>query len=388
MRNAIDLQNSPQNPEQHMVSHAGCEVPQHRSRSHSRVPLAMLPRDLRRFRGLRSFSGGLLCLAAAACGSDTTGPPPQDPATTYWLLRLNHHAITMTLTAPTNRVQLTAVPLTVAATPVLGAESVQYSTSDTTVAVDSLGLVTALHNSFGQVAHVVASLTVNGVTLKDTAYVQVDPFPLAHPVASFSIHPQGTTCHRSAYDTPFYLPVYIVDATGDTVRNASVAGVPVYYASSDVTISNIDRSYGYVQSSGPAQVTFTATALIDGVAYQDTLSYVFGPSHTVLVTTDLQPGTVGASATLAFTPSAVTVGAGWLVDFVNPTVNTVDVVFTDPTHGVSGDFVGRYTLDNNGMPVGSLIPGTFAETFFDPGTYAYHSDRFGSSGTITVQCSL
>src|SRR6185312_4872172 len=139
--------------------------------------------------------------------------------------------------------------------------------------------------------------------------------------------------------------------------------VPVYYASSDGTIAAIDRSSGYVRAFGPSTVTFSATALIDGVVQHDTLAYIFGPSHGVNITTDVQNSAGGGMPALTFAPSTVTVGAGWTVTFKNPTTDTVDVVFTDSTRGVNGIVVGRYA-ESDTEHTGPISAGILNEVFF------------------------
>jgi hypothetical protein len=113
-----------------------------------------------------------LTLCFAACSSpDLSGPTGQDLAHLPWSLRLSAHAITMDTLPPYNDLQLSAVARTVDGTPLPGSAVIMYTSSDSSVRVDSTGRLTARRQVSGVMIR--ASVVYRGVRIEDSALVNV-----------------------------------------------------------------------------------------------------------------------------------------------------------------------------------------------------------------------
>ena len=346
----------------------------------------------RRLGGWAMVLGGVLL----GCSGDTTGPAPTSPATLFWTVQLNEHAINLAVTPPFDTIRLVATARNAAGTPLSTVGPITYRGTDSTVTVDSTGLVTAHYTTSG--THVIASMTVNGVSLVDTAVIQVTPTPFAAPLATFSIQPQpdGLDSAKIAVFQESQLnqfngniPVYATIATGDpktdTVCNVNGCGgsLAVFFASSDSTIAYIDKN-GFVTTYRPGRVTFSATTWAYGVAKRDTLPFVIG--YTIrqnLIFIRIQDATGHQRSGVTFSPPTDTVGVGSRVffGFQDATTtefsnDTVDVVFEDSTAVMPGVNV---LIDNNDINNNNAFI-----SFPGAGTYPYHSRRYGIGGTIVV----
>lgn len=335
------------------------------------------------------------------CSGDTTWPASVSPTQAYWALQLNYRAINMDTAAPHNTVQLTATPLNAAGVPLSGMSTVRYSTPDSNVTVSPTGLVTAHFPTEGAPVRVIASLTVQGVTLTATALVQVTDTAPQHPLATFSLQPVAGDSAKMSIDqgrgvfrTINPLPIYATDATGDTLLSESTQRLLVSFTSSDPTIATIDPTTGQITPQNVGHVTFSAATWAYGVVKQDSLRYTIG--YPVFQFYSAVSNTPVGSLTpvLHFEPSTIAVGPGALVLFGNGSADSVDVVFDDST-AVQGFFL--FGLD---VPGGNIPPldtlstnwscsqyqcGTTLRTFPVPGTYHYHSRLNGTSGTVIVK---
>lgn len=343
-------------------------------------------RESRRGTSLLGVLVGVALGGGLGCGSDTTGPAPIPASAAYFTLQLNAHAITIDTGA---MIQLTATPRTATGAVFTAGSPVTYTTHDTTITVSATGLVRARAHTRSPAA-VVASSTAQGVTLVDTAFVQVTDTAPTTPLDTFSIQPlPGDSAKGSVNSRP------TIAARAITAAGASLP-VLAYYTSSDNTVATIDRLTGAVHPVRPGNVTFYATTWAYGVAKQDSLPYLIG-----------YPTFTGIVATTFFNPPILTVGHGAQIFFANPTADTIDVTFAD-TSAITNDG-SSFTVDGdcNGLTL-TVTGGTFrivgdtaaADANCDNGAgigfiqmtptlpdgdYPYHSHALGVGGIVRVR---
>jgi hypothetical protein len=374
--------------------------------------------------------GGTVVLAVGlvCCSGDTTGPAGIPPAQAFSTLALNYHAINLALTPPYDTVRLTTTAHSVVGTMLAGSGRVTYQATDSTVTVDSTGLVTA-HYVTAQ-THVIATRTVQGVTQTDTALVAVTSSAFPAPLAAFSIQPRpdGLDSARDALDDEGNslnngngnIPLYATIGTGnpatDTVCNVNGCGVNgdnlvVYYWSSNPAVATINRSHGYVFFlTTPDTVTFFVETYAYGVVKRDSLQFLItypfrGDIHLTALPALGRPGKV-----IEMIPSTTTVVVGGKVRFFtgalgyHPISDSVTLVFDDSTFVPSGPLEVDYTSDappqeqSADFPTvtGGRIPIFFSDTnniFFRiqatrVGDFTYHLQGSPATYHIIVKSGL
>ena len=353
---------------------------------------------------------------AIGCSTDTAitlSPPPATQA--YWALRLNQRAVNMALTEPFDTLQLTAIPLSAAGTPLTGAGPVTFRGSDSTVTVSPSGLITAHYVT--PLTRVIASLQVHGVTLVDTALVQVTRIAPLHPLASFSMQPaSGDSAKWTIDSSTITWSVTAKDIDSTTICSNSV-GCPllVAYTTSDPSIAvNADpiNQPGVFVLESVGHVILSAQTWAYGVARRDSVNFTVGLGigyTTSITSTTLVGGGVGVA--FSAKPRLI-LAVGSIVTFLNKTANPVDVVFDDTTGIDTASFTDIYTGNinpptgrGNIAPFGGdtvcdttiiqpvqacafekfyiLDPDYSARTFTVPGVYRYHS-RLYPSDTFSI----
>ena len=346
------------------------------------------------------LGGGIL-----SCSGDTsTGPAPVATKDAYGSLQLNQHAINMALTPPANTIRLTATPFSLTGAPMSGLGSVQYTTADSTVTVDSTGLVTAHFTTPSTVTIVVATLQdpIHRVTHVDTAIIQVTDTIPQHALTLFSVQPASTDSAKRALDFgssaqggtgSFPWPAHAVDAGGTPVCGTMGCAIQVYYTSSNPSVATIDRTTGTVSPIDTGHVVFTATTWMYGVPVRDSVAFTIGYrlNYTVTMTLAILLGVL----TLGFVaPKKLILGVGAVVTFCAPrTTKQVDIVFDHPEaadsasciFGGSGRTLAPPSGSGNIAPFGGDTNNNFLDTincasrrFKAPGTYRYHSSLFPS----------
>ena len=382
---------------------------------------------------------GCILMGAGGCGSDVSGSSAAIPA--YWALRLDQHAITLAVTPPYNTIQLHATPVTPEGTPIQNVEPVQYRIlgGDTSVAVGAAGLVTAklpsyqpasVEASLGYLASaVVASLTIGGVTLADTAVVVVTATAPVVPLASLSIQPppESIAVYRSGRwlnsGSTGRQNVTQLDVHGDTIHNLNV-----HFASSKPNVASINTGVG----SGPGDISgyvvggtvvITAQTWYYGVARRDSLQVTVGYPTTVGLSTIARTPFGSLTPELYWFPLTTELAAPATVLFQNGSYTLpIDVVFDDPSDvkadtafanqvcsfyrfcfpvtapgniaPMSADTVGTgascaaaqfdgttYVADSTCRSY--IVKGEQSRLFVKPGTYTYHT-RYGNGGQIIV----
>ena len=394
-------------------------------------------------------------VSSNGCGNDTTGTAPGTLANAYRSLRLNQHAITMSVSPPYNTVQLQATPTTMNGTPVGNAGAVRYSVAgqDTSLSVSATGLVTAKAPTYLDFSHtnplgydapvsgVIASLTVQGVTLADTALIRVTATAPASPLTEFTIQPPAESI--SVYRSGGWLLPQITDASGQRGGNAQLIGVTQIDASGNpienelvyVTSSDVNVAFGGASLCGTiplrcvaglkpnSNVTFYVQTWYYGVARVDSLLVKVGyQSYGALIAFERTPFE-SLTSQLYWWPATLDLQAPAEIVFVNfsPTI-AIDAVFDDPTD-IQEDTIRKHFYEMYGfkrqktLGAGNVLPYAYdtvgagtacQQALFDgttdaadstcdlsyvaeqryrmiskPGTYTYHT-LFGNGGKIIV----
>lgn len=290
-----------------------------------------------------------LWVGILGCGGDTTTAPPPLATRAFWALQLNQHAVNLALQAPYNTMQLTATPLTVAGTPLAGVGQATFQASDSTVTVDAqTGVITA-HYVTAQ-TQVIATLQVQGVTLADTAYVQVTATPLTSLVATLSVQPvPGDSAKRSFDSRNFSWPATVTDAVHDTICSANVVcPLLIYYTTSDpYTLHPVSSQLSgiFTVNNVIGQTWLTATTWAYGVAKQDSVLFTVGYNikYSIILT---DKGVQFDNITMI--PKKVVLGVGAVVNFWNKTGTKAGITFDDTT--------GLDTVTSFGPFFGDSVP--------------------------------
>jgi hypothetical protein len=331
----------------------------------------------------------LLLLAALGCSGDpaVTPPPEQDPATLYWKLTLNEHAVTLSTVAPHDTVRIVATPRTISGTPIADLGKPIYRSLDLDRAfVDSAGLVHAI--GIGDQVLVEASLEENNIFHADTLVLNITDDAAPPTLATFTIHPDIGDSAKVAAASSVTLTPRAADADGSPISD-----VAVYFTSSDPDVATIDRTTGFLAPNRPGQVTVYATTNVYGVTKSDTVPYTIG--HPITLALEIVSQTAPNGQVInGFSPSSVELGPGASVLFGNATTILTDVTFDDPTNVAQAETycslleslcgsgnIEAWARDPNDE---SGLSGLRARSFPVPGTYTFHSTIFGTTGTIVI----
>jgi hypothetical protein len=207
---------------------------------------------------------GALLVAAAGCADDkvpTVVPPPL--ATLAWALRNDVKAATIVVGGTQ---QISAAPVYVDGSAATGLPAPTYVSLDPRKAtVDANGLVTGVSPTSG--VQIVAALTVQGITYRDTSLVAVTTTSM--PLTQFTLETQGGDDPTVWNRRTIFLQATALSGT------TPIPGVAVAFSTLDpnqVSIYNygggmlsVDAGYAL----GPARIVATAT--VYGVTRTDTL---------------------------------------------------------------------------------------------------------------------
>lgn len=347
------------------------------------------PRRPRRARaGVAVLGATFVTIFALACGTDyVTIPKPTGSGRLFASLVLNHHAIALSMTAPSNTIQLTAAALNAQGAPLDGAGHATFSLSDTgSVSITPDGVITATAPATG--VQVIASLTDGNLTHRDTAYVNVNDVTPPPVLASFSIQPlPGDSAKTAALDGFGLFGLKPILPQAADAGGTPIDGLPVFFSTADPTVATVDPATGVVTGVRPGTVKIRATTTAYGVTMSDSLVLTITPPLIGLVSAN--PTTPAGSTTpaLAWAPGTIEISAGGTVLFVTQsTTQDIDVVFDDPA-----DVAESFLAPSGGgdIPLFRALPdngGAFvARSFPVPGSYNYHSTTFDTHGTIIVR---
>ena len=382
--------------------------------------------------------------ASLGCRNDSTGPAPIDAAHLYYQLTLNHHAITLALTAPYDTITLLATPRSATGTPLADAGTTSYHVvgGDTNLTISPTGVLHAIAPDTG--AQVVAAHTIGSYTLTDTAIVNINAVTAIPSVAGFSLRTQPgdsadfTVSQTNANYTgaqPEIIPV-MLDRQGQEIPDVAFRlsspidpyipkgqsyGNPYCQSSPRALYDGLDPATGgcVFRYAKPGKMWIHAEATVYGVTTVDSLLYTVG--RPLFQKINIVPYTPIGKLKPAgiFEPGDDTVAVGAIVVWLNRLAGQVaDVVF-DSVNAAQGidsvqfsqnDFtpsvyvvpsnhdagnIAAFPDDSvctswqvyNGQqycPSGSLLYFVRARQFFQAGTYRYHSALYGTSGVIHV----
>jgi hypothetical protein len=384
-------------------------------------------------------SGAVISLAfSLGCGSDTTGPGTKTAAQLYWQLTLNHHGITLATVSPYDTIQLIATPRTITGDTLTTTARPIFTTSDTSITIDSTGFVRVHGTATRLNIKVAAKLTVGGaagLTLTDTAILNVVQFTSAASVPvldSLIFRPvPGDSARRAVIpDTGgigggALAPVrqdftsIVKDVPGNVIPN-----IAVRFGSSNPQVANFGNpTIGTVTAITPGVVLLTAETTVYGTSRTDSMLYVVGWPLVQQITYGNKLNVSFPTSTLGppnrfFGVGSRVIGLGGAVVWINQTSgltdDSLDVIFDD-TVGIRGPTVPTminleasvlipfaYPPDPSAnipalgtiQPISFLLPDiVYYETdatnsavryFTKSGTYHWHSQRQGISGTIRV----
>jgi hypothetical protein len=276
-------------------------------------------------------------------------------------------------------------------------------------------LLTASYVTLNQHAIVVASMTdtVQHVTLIDTCYVHVTATTPALPLATFTIQPGAGGDTLMPLDKTYTMTTTASDDNGQPVASFS------YFWSSNPNIASINSLTGAMRAAQMGAITVYASTWAYGVVKRDSLRLTVGvPVSAKIQVLPVAP-TGSTRPTLTFWPQIITVAAGAVVTWMNPSLtDSIDVVFDDTTNVDSAKFgnnllkfatgegnIAPWVLDTAGTdPISAMICTRYGgvpphcnnfavrqfaqqrlRKFPVPGTYHYHSTKWKASGTIVVQ---
>jgi hypothetical protein len=316
---------------------------------------------------------GAFVVCSVACASDTTGLVQRyAPAETYFGLQLSQHAINMSLTAPSNTIQLTATPVNVNGDPLAGTNAPMFTAADSNVTVSATGLVTARYVTLGGTARVTVRLQHDNATYIDTAFIRVTAtVPAA--IASFSIQPPpGDSASRGGEN---YSPtVTATDVNGHLMafdgRTSGTNTNYVWFSSSNRHISAFGRDVGRYVWNDTGHVTLYASAWVYGVVVRDSLKF--------LNTWQLSWYNFEEDTPCLWYRCTAFLGVGGTMTWGTSSTTARDLVFDDSTAvdsalGFAGAYTGRGNIHFPANPNGNFE--AQARSFPKAGTYHWRNPQ-------------
>ncbi len=363
----------------------------------------------------------MLALSLASCTGDGAFAPITDSATGYWSLRLNHHAIQLSLHPPYNTIQLEATPRTIGGDLWVPRESGQrvedalvtyYSTDSTKVRVTPTGLVQAWDVQTGTV-YIVAVRRLDGVTHADSALVRVANVATAPVVRSLKVGPEGIDSITQAIMV--FAPQTTISIAALDTNGVRLTGYPVYIKSSNPYVVKLSNSLPWVVSSTvrasvlvTGKVTIVAESWIYGVTVTDTLWFTAGYAVSRVFAIGVDNASFESwSITDIEDINTVSRGAvvGWRNSTGCPFANNLscirlgfdtlqngqplDIIFDDPVFALPAEESTKNTGGGNivAIPSDTVLSGierTRYRTFSTPGRYPYRVLPLGIRGTVIV----
>ncbi len=402
------------------------------------MPMPTVSRAARRF-----LPWAFALPLALACMGETFDPPSlPDQNALYWDLHLNHHAVTLSTTAPYDTLTLVATPRNIREEPLADLPAPQWVSQDPErVQVTSEGVLVAVAPTPpGTQVKVTATLTAGNLKHTDYVFVRVVANPAPPVLATFSVHPLSPDSAKIAAvrsgepELRYQLPVRATDITGapmtdlvvsfrlvgaDTdISEGSLGTGPVHFNE----LVELTELTGGVNGKLPGTVNIAAEATAFGVTKADTLPFRIGLPITSRFVVEARPDGMPGSILLE---RELKVGVGAVVFWqagAGDTRADIDITFTDPTHvaafptsplymspntsnaGMGGIQVicdlftlilpagatdctgsGSFVLPSVVNPVTQkALLGVGARLFPVPGIYDFHSTLQGVSGRIIV----
>ncbi len=315
------------------------------------------------------------------CNSDSIGIPHPDQS--LFRVQTQLRAVTLTTHDPYRTVQLSTVAYR-GNGEVIPDLVATFSASDETLMVTEDGLVTGLLPTTD--SYVVAQVQYHGVTRADTTWISVIDTETPSPLSVFSIQ-------VSPIITPG-IPTSI-DISAYDGNDADLAShIPVSFTISDPAAASVSRLRTLTGNVPERSVTVYATTTVFGVTLTDSAQVNIGYPDMVVVAAMRRKMPTGDTI-LVFEPNNINIREGGVVLFCNcgagALANTqpLDVVFAQPDAAHEGPRPYRPGAGNIAPFIGagasSFIEAIRARTFPVAGTYAFRSERYGTTGAIVVR---
>jgi len=264
---------------------------------------------------------GMGVVAASACADIALTTPSKDPTQLLSRATLPYHAINLATIAPYNMVNL-AVDARLADNSVAPGVA-SYSVSDSTVSVDSAGLVTA-NFATSSPAVIRVSFRYNGQTRRDSAWVNVVgavPTPLPSAIIVQPI-PGELPRTEPSFQT-------LVLASAEDATHATVPGILIALESSNPNAALVDNS-GLVTGVRAGTTQLIGSAFVYDRALQDSLEFTTTEvSHFGF--TLAAPRIAHGDTVFTFGTDTARITTGGIVRWENYTSFPLDVVFDDPS---------------------------------------------------------
>lgn len=313
------------------------------------------------------FSLVLLALGIAACGdAEETIAPVENPQDLFWALRLNAHAINLSLDQSRPEYytfKLEATPLRLDGTPFEPGpgDTLIFISSDTNrVRVSPDGLITAKAVTPSPV-RVLARMQAGRVpvTNLDSAFVTVTPD--VRPVKSFSIQPARTT-YGIGFDTTMAARVLGPD-------DEPVTGLGIAYRSNLPKVANYTPT-GVFMAMTPGKAMLRASMVAYGTPFSDSVEVTVTEPPEVLHVVTEYTTLPDRSNVVYFVPREVTIKVGQGVSWGPGAGGCMyGIVFDDPTN------VGPSPVDGatGDLPLFCGVGTRTIRKFHVPGTYEYQA---------------
>ncbi len=277
--------------------------------------------------------GGLAILSACT-GPESVTVPRTDPAKVFARLIVPEPAVTLSLSPGGNTVQLhvkgefadgSTVP-----------SSVVYEALDSTIQVDSAGLVTAFFPT-QDLAVVRIALTQSGHTRRDSVLIRVLETPPTVPMTRLLVSlPAGASPDIPVFLAPtdwsmgdpgqLQLQIAAMNDAGDVVPDDQIL---IAVRSSDSTVAIITPT-GLVTARRPGRAIMSVSAFANGRLATDSLVLNVGWSQSIEVNM-LGPHSLPPSI-WRMNGEVIRIGVEGVVLFTNDWVEKVDLIFDDTTH--------------------------------------------------------
>jgi hypothetical protein len=333
-----------------------------------------------------------IVLSLSACGDPVASESrfiPTDKV--FWKLTLNHRSVNLSRTPPYDTLQLIAIPRNIHGEPLPDVPPATFRSSDSSVLVFPDGHIQArAQQPNARGTQIIATLTYNGVTRSDTAYVTVTNTPTPPVLGKFVFEvPPGDSTRLAAEALSEAPTVQVPLIARDTAGN-SISRLNVFYESSDPSIATIDRFTGVLRGKSRGTVTVYASAMVYGIEKRDSIQYTVTDPLLALILL------VNSDSTLRLQDLTVYLAPGGNVVWTNQSFTPVDIVFDKPEEAqkATGAFAFFGDTTGNIAPFAS-VPGADpildqfnqyrVRSFPNRGTYRYWSTQYAIRGTIIVR---
>jgi hypothetical protein len=336
-----------------------------------------------------------LSLGCATSAKDAAFAPPSDPASLYWLLRVDQHAVQL---LPDSTLQLHAATYTALGTTYTPPAGVAVTTTwrsldSTKVTVSPTGLIGAVAVTQNPVKVIVAQ-QVGNLTRADTLQVKVSTNTSV--LATFSITP--TDSAKVAASSSRFLAVQTLLSNG-----TAIPGVMAYYHIQDTTVARLSSLWTSGNSVSQTSVLgkkvgttlVTGTVWMNGVAKTDTFTLTVGyPISNLIVNVGYFPEGPNGSNIPLITPDTIVIGPGGSIRWTNNTgTDTINVIFDQPSFVLAdsssaannsgpGDILA---IPSDTLGAASLASRSRFRRIVVPGTYSYTIQPYGIVGYVVVK---